>query len=191
MSLPDAWLIQARHRHHVKRQWRKIYVLLAVSAVLMSIAAYGIKPSVARHAAQGFIEATSWHFPEVLHARFGAYERPWNAVLALMVAWTTSPLQLLGGYICFTAARPDVERIWSTSTMPLPLRALLCLALAGIFAFVLVALPGIDSVFCRGCEQRSMLFMLIVTCVGLVIPGVCLAAAIFALRLAIFDRQKR
>ena len=182
MKIPVNWY-QSDHAALVKQQWRRIYAVMAASAVLILSAAYGIKPSTAQHLVQGAVESTGWQYPYILVSRFGAYESPWNGVFALLVAWGSSPLQICAGLMWFKVAKPLIESGWMLSGKPLVLRGLAGLALAGVFVYGLVALPGFDSVFCRGCEQESMVFMLAVQWAGLVIPSAMLAAGLHAFRL--------
>lgn len=147
--------------------WRLLGQLMAISVVMVIIAAYGISHNIALNITTDIIKATNSEFLGSLLVRFSSYNSPYNALLAVLASWLTSPLSFFAGYI-FTRRiiRENIVIHAPSSGWLLFLRALFIFIVFIVSLYAVVMLPGLSSVYCEGCEQNSMMFMLAVSVVG-------------------------
>lgn len=151
---------------------------MAASMISVLIAGYGIGKDTAIETSRTIIDSTSVNLLTSLLSRFSNYESPSNAFIAVIASWLTSPLTLFAGYI-FTARiiKDNIINNAPANRLSLLVRIAVLFLIFIIGSYTIIMLPGFNSIYCRGCEQSSMLFMLIVRVVGFWCAGAVFGAA--------------
>lgn len=152
--------------------WKRLAMLMGMAGALILIAAYMVDPDTAKVVMTSLIEETNLSLLSTLHARFSAYAYPYNAMLAVMVSWISSPLTIYAGYIFSNRIiRENIIEHAPKNKLAVIFRALVSIGMGIGILVAVVVLAGVDNIYCRNCEQSSMLFMLSVCWIGFASAG--------------------
>lgn len=87
------------------------------------------------------------------------------SLAALLAIWIMSPFALFSGYVLLRRILGNhIARITPSNPRAIAIRLLGALLVFAMVAYSVLVLPGADSVYCRGCEQNSLVFFVIVNC---------------------------
>jgi hypothetical protein len=103
----------------------------------------------------------------------------------LLAVWITSPFALVAGYVFMSKILGDhIKRITPSNPRTVAIRSLGALLVFAMGAYSVLALPGADSVYCRGCEKNSLVFFVFIGCAQICCLGAIIGYAFCILSLS-------
>jgi hypothetical protein len=159
--------------------WNRMLWLLGIVASLVLAAACFPSDAFAGAMVARLTEMVDRDLLAIAAARFPHYANLPAAILGIGMAWLTAPLTVWAGWLF--SARAISQHILATHRGRSHLMkfwfVLVALGIAAMAVFADIALPGGGTALCRGCEDRSMLFMLAIRVAGFWVAGVMLGVA--------------
>jgi len=159
--------------------WNRMVWLLGIVASLVLAAAYFLGDAFAGAIVARLTDLMQRDLLAIAAGRFPHYANLPGAILGIGMAWLTAPLTVWAGWLF--SARAISQHILAThrgkSRIMKLWFVLVAIGIAAMAVFVDIALPGGGTALCRGCEDRSMLFMLTIRVAGFWIAGVMLGVA--------------